>query len=291
MLKTLTKYSFAFIGLIMLFSSCKKEYESIESIDERLIQEYLTKNNLSYTKDPSGYYYKIVEQGTGSLLTNSDSVLYTYDLKNFTGTTYSSTIAGSNEGTYVGLVNPLSYRGVLTKMNRGGKFSIILPSHLAFGKNGSGTIPSNEIILSEVAIFSQPSQAALDETRIVAYLTEKGLLASATRDPSSGVYYIISVPGAGSETITTASTITGKYTGRLLNGTVFDSSTDGTFAFSLTGVIPGWGRVIPKLRLGGKIRFFVPSAMGYGTSASGSTVIIPANSVLDFDVEVTKIVN
>jgi FKBP-type peptidyl-prolyl cis-trans isomerase FkpA len=287
MLKKFTTYSFAFIGLIVLFSSCKKEYESIQSIDDRLIQEYLTKNNLSYIKDPSGFYYKITDPGTGSLLMNSDSVLYDYDLKNFTGNVYSTTTAGSNEGTYVGLVNPASYRGVLTKVSRGGKFTIILPSHLAFGKNGSGTIPSNEILLSDISTYPERSQAALDESRIKAFLTSKSLLASAIRDPS-GVYYIISAPGTGSESISSASTLTGNYTGRLLNETVFESSTTGTYSFSFGSVMPGWGKVLSKIRLGGKIRVFIPSALAYGAAANGT---IPANSVLDFDIEITKVVN
>jgi FKBP-type peptidyl-prolyl cis-trans isomerase FkpA len=287
MLKKFTTYSFAFIGLIVLFSSCKKEYESIQSMDERLIQDYLTKNNLSYTKDPSGFYYKITDPGVGNLLKNSDSVLYNYDLKNFTGNVYSTTTAGSNEGTYVGLVNPASYRGVLTKVARGGKFSIILPSYLAFGKNGSGSIPSNEILVSDISTYAESSQAALDDSRIKAFLTSKSLLASATRDPS-GIYYIISAPGAGNETISSASTLTGNYTGRLLNETVFDSSTAGTYSFSFSSVIPGWGKVLSKIRLGGKIRIFIPSALAYGTAASTA---IPANSVLDFDIEITKVAN
>ena len=293
MLKKFSTYTFALLTGIVLFSSCQKEYESIESIDERLIQEYLTANKLTFVKDPSGFYYKITEDGTGSLLTNQDSVLYSYNIKNFTGTVYSATAANTNEGTYVGYVNPSSYRGVLTKLKRGGKFTIILPSYLAFGKNGSGSIPSNEIIVSEVSTFPEASQAALDETRIRAYLTSKNLLPTAVRDPS-GVYYIITTAGTGTQVNNVGSTVTVNYTGRFLDGTVFDSSTDGTFVTPLlslpgsNGVIKGWGKVIPKLKVGGKVRMFIPSGLGYGTAAYNA---IPANSILDFDVEVTAVTN
>ena len=287
MLKKFSTYTFALLATIVLFSSCEKEYEGIESIDEAKIQAYFSANNITgFEKDPAGFYYKITDPGTGSLLTNKDSVLYTYDIKNFTGTTYSSTAANTNEGTYVGYVNPSSYRGVLTKLKRGGKFIIILPSYLAFGKNGSGSIPSNEIIVSDVSTYPEASQAALDDTRIRAYLTSKGL--TAQRDPS-GVFYIITTPGEGTQVNNVGSTVTAKYTGRFLDGTVFDSSTDGTFVAGLeTGVIKGWGKVIPKLKVGGKIRMFIPSGLGYGSAAYNA---IPANSILDFDVEVTAVTN
>ncbi len=286
MLKKLSSYTFALLGLALLFSSCKKEYESIESIDERKIQEYLSANKLNFIKDPTGFYYRITDPGSaGNLLTNSDSVLYTYDIQNLSGTVYSTTGVNTNDGTYVGYVNPVSYRSVLTKIKRGGKFSVILPSYLAFGKNGSGSIPSNEVILSNISTYSETSQAALDEDRIIAYLASKGLTETGRVD---GVHYIVTTPSTGTVPVNLGSSLTIKYTGRLLDGTVFDSSTDGTFVTILSGVIKGWQKVLPRFSTGAKIRIFVPSGLGYGTSAQST---IPANSILDFDIEITAVTN
>jgi FKBP-type peptidyl-prolyl cis-trans isomerase FkpA len=71
-----------------------------------------------------------------------------------------------------------------------------------------------------------------------------------------------------------------KYTGRLTNGSVFDSSTGATFA--LANLITGWQQGIPYIGKGGKITLYLPPSLGYGSQASGS---IPANSILIFEIE------
>ena len=300
MLKKLSSYTFALLGVILLFNSCTKEYESIQSVDETKILNYIKANNLTgYTKDATGYYYKITSPGTGALLKNTDSVLYAYDLKNISGNVYSETAVNTNEGTFTGYVTPVPYRDILTKMSRGGKFTVILPSYLAFGKNGNGNIPSNEVILSDVSVYAQPTQAALDKARIQAYLTSKGIT-NAVEGPG-GVYYVVVTPTTPGtvdkpiQVINFGSSVTTKYTGRLLDGTVFDSSTDGTAVLTLGGTIRGWGKVLPLFSTGAKLRLFIPSGLAYGTKGSVSqttgVTVIPANSILDFDIEITAVTN
>ncbi|MDR3507784.1 MAG: FKBP-type peptidyl-prolyl cis-trans isomerase [Caulobacteraceae bacterium] len=71
------------------------------------------------------------------------------------------------------------------------------------------------------------------------------------------------------------------YEGKLLSGTVFDSS----FArgqpanFPLQGLIPAWIEALQKMRPGDEWLLYVPPALGYGDQESGP---IPANSVLVF---------
>src|SRR5690606_15328524 len=112
-------------------------------------------------------------------------------------------------------------------------------------------------------------------------------------DPNR-VRYIISAVGTNPTEVKTTSKIKAKYTGRLLDGTVFDSSTDGV-EFKLDGVIKGWTQIIPgKIGVGGKIRLLIPSDLGYGQTAQrdgNGNVSIPANSVLDFDIEIVSVTN
>jgi FKBP-type peptidyl-prolyl cis-trans isomerase FkpA len=295
MIKKLSTYTFALLAMIMLFSACKKQYESIQNTDDTKLQRYISSNHLQVTKDSTGYYYSVVTPGTGANFLDKDSVLYNVVVKSITnGTEYYNTATyAANFGTLVGYSGTFvtqsipAIRTAILALKPGGTAKVLLPSYLAFGKNGLSNInvPSNEPVELTIITYPERSQAALDNRIIQEFLTRNSLTAS---KDSSGVYYNISTPGTGTEVINRSSTIKAKYTGRLLNGTVFDSSTDGTFTSSLGSLIPGWQKVVPKLKNGGKIRMLIPSGLGYGTSASGK---IPANSVLDFDIEVDSVGN
>lgn len=85
-------------------------------------------------------------------------------------------------------------------------------------------------------------------------------------------------------------TIVTHYTGRLTNGTKFDSSVDRSVPFSyrygVGQVIKGWDMGIATMKVGGKRRITIPSELAYGTRALG---IIPANSPLVFDIELLRV--
>ena len=75
------------------------------------------------------------------------------------------------------------------------------------------------------------------------------------------------------------------YEGKLLDGTVFDSSYErGQPAeFSLSQVTPGWTEGVGLMPVGGKYRFWIPGKLAYGEKGAGRE--IPPNSTLTFDVE------
>lgn len=281
--KNTLKYTFALLGMMVLFNSCKKEYESIENIDEAKIKAYIQKNNIPAVKDPSGFYYQILEQGTGGPLLNKDSIFYTTTIKSLTGTTYLSPAAYTNEANYLGYVSPAAYRTALYTINRGGKVRIIIPSKLAFGKNGSGNIPSNEVIVSEISVLPQTTQWAIDDKVINDFIAAKGLTGFTKH--TSRVYQSTSVVGTGTA-IGPFSTITAKYKGRLLNGTVFDESGTTDLVQPLNSLVLGWSKVLVGVTKGTKIRLLIPSDLGYGKTAQTK---IPANSVLDFDIEIVDV--
>ena len=106
-------------------------------------------------------------------------------------------------------------------------------------------------------------------------------------ETESGLQYIIEVEGTGMSPEAT-DTVEVNYEGRLIDGTVFDSSYDRgeSVKFPLNRVIKGWTEGLTYVKDGGKIRLFVPSEMGYGKRGTGP---IPGNSVLIFDVELVKV--
>jgi peptidylprolyl isomerase len=98
-------------------------------------------------------------------------------------------------------------------------------------------------------------------------------------------------PGTGAQP-KAGQQVTVQYTGWLRsNGQMFDSSRlpgRQPFQFSIGGqVIKGWNEGVPTMQVGGKRRFIIPPALGYG--AQGSPPTIPANATLVFDIELLSI--
>jgi FKBP-type peptidyl-prolyl cis-trans isomerase len=115
------------------------------------------------------------------------------------------------------------------------------------------------------------------------YLTSKSI--TAIQDPS-GVFYVNTQEGAGTASPTVCSTINFIYKGTLTNGNVFDGPS--TLTFPLQDLIAGWQIIIPKMKRGGKSTLYIPPSLGYGSREikdQGGNVIIPANSILIFDIE------
>ncbi len=98
----------------------------------------------------------------------------------------------------------------------------------------------------------------------------------------SGLFYIIDNLGSGN-TPKDCSAIDVTYSGKLTNGTVFDS---GNFQSLLKNLIIGWRNGLPLIKALGKIRLFIPPNLGYGSQANGP---IHANSILIFTIDLNAV--
>ena len=105
---------------------------------------------------------------------------------------------------------------------------------------------------------------------------------------SSGLQYMVLKEGTGAKPGPT-DTVTVHYTGRLLDGTVFDSSVERgePASFPLDKVIPGWTEGLQLMSEGSQYRFFIPSELAYGSKGAGDQIL--PNSTLIFDVELIKV--
>lgn len=103
----------------------------------------------------------------------------------------------------------------------------------------------------------------------------------------SGLQYEVLEPGEGEQPEST-DVVTTHYEGRLIDGTVFDSSYQRgePASFPLNRVIAGWTEGLQLMSPGAKYRLYVPAELAYGDRAAGS---IPPNSTLVFDVELISI--
>lgn len=104
------------------------------------------------------------------------------------------------------------------------------------------------------------------------------------KETPSGLQYMVLQEGKG-EHPTATSRVTVHYTGKLLDGTVFDSSVERgePITFGLNQVIRGWTEGLQLMTPGSKYRLFIPYNLAYGENGAGG--MIPGGATLIFDVE------
>ena len=119
------------------------------------------------------------------------------------------------------------------------------------------------------------------------FLEENGKRVEVNATPS-GLQYEVLQEGTGKRPVASDS-VTVHYTGKLIDGTVFDSSVERGMpaTFGVTQVIPGWVEALQLMKEGAKWRLFIPSQLAYGPQGAGN--IIGPNSTLIFDVELIKV--
>jgi FKBP-type peptidyl-prolyl cis-trans isomerase len=107
-----------------------------------------------------------------------------------------------------------------------------------------------------------------------------------------GLYVDLKEKGIGGD-LRKGDSIKVNYTGKLINGEIFDSNTEKRFGHvepfkfvaGVGNVIKGWDEALMLMQRGGKATFYIASPYAYGSKKMGA---IPANSILIFDVEVLK---
>jgi len=129
--------------------------------------------------------------------------------------------------------------------------------------------------------------AAKHKAEGAAFLAENGKKPGIRTTPS-GLQYEVLSEGSG-KSPAASDTVRVHYTGKLLNGTVFDSSVErGEPAeFGLSQVIAGWTEGLQLMKPGAKYRFFIPSELAYGEHGAGNS--IPPHATLIFDVELLAV--
>ena len=105
----------------------------------------------------------------------------------------------------------------------------------------------------------------------------------------SGLQYKILTAGNGPKP-KASDTVKCHYEGRLINGTVFDSSIrrNEPAEFPVSGVIAGWVEALQLMPVGSKWQLYIPSELAYGTHGAGQS--IGPNQTLIFDVELLAII-
>lgn len=128
---------------------------------------------------------------------------------------------------------------------------------------------------------------AENEAKGTAFLAENAKKAG-IKTTATGLQYEVIKAGTGVAP-TADDQVQVHYEGKMLDGTVFDSSIarGQPVTFPLAGVIAGWTEGLQLMKEGGKSRFFIPAKLAYGETGAST---IPPNSVLVFEVELLKVI-
>ena len=159
--------------------------------------------------------------------------------------------------------------------------------YAGYTKTQEGTIENYSQV---VRAFDQKAQAkiAAEQKKIGAdFLTENAKKDGVITLPS-GLQYKINQKGAGVSP-TAQDQVTVHYTGKTLDGKVFDSSVERgqPATFGLSQVIKGWTEGVALMKKGAKYTFYIPSELAYGERGSGGA--IPPYATLIFDVELIEV--
>ena len=155
------------------------------------------------------------------------------------------------------------------------------------GRPTEMTAREAQVMLNDYFSRQQEVQAGKAKEEGKAFLAENGKKAGVTTT-KSGLQYEVLQEGTGRSPKAT-DTVRCHYEGRLIDGTVFDSSYQrGEPAdFGLNQVIAGWTEGVQLMKEGAKFRFTIPYMLAYGEGGAGAS--IPPYATLVFDVELIKV--
>ena len=269
-----------------------------------------------YKKTPTGLYYKFYTQSKEGRKPKVDefvTVNMLYKDENDTVIFNSNSISEKMEFPLVASTFKGSLEEALMMMSKGDSASFLVNGDSLYIKTfGLASLPpeieKGSLLKFEVKLTDIRTKEDLEKERmemfmqemakleqrkfeepgeISKYITENNISAKPT---GSGLYYIENAKGKGPR-VEKGDTVFVHYTGKFLDGKIFDSSVGDEPLEMIAGigmVIPGWDEALMMMNVGGKATLVVPSALAYGEQGIGEG-LIPPYTPLVFEVEVLRI--
>ena len=146
------KILFLLAALTFTTISCKKESQA--EIDEKKILEYADNNNLDLESHDSGIYYIVEKEGTGTTHPNFNSQIIAHYKGTFLDNAeFDSSIGGAPLSFSLGQVIE-GWQIAIPLMKKGEKTKFFIPSKLAYGSQGSGSVPGNSVLIFDIELIS-----------------------------------------------------------------------------------------------------------------------------------------
>ena len=275
-----------FVSLSSCLSKVTLEDDIILQQNETKIQQYISAKKLTTQKASNGVYYVITKSNpSGRQTVLGDTVRLHYVIKTLSDNGVdSSSISRNQPFTFFNNGgNTNIFLKMLPYMREGEQATFILPSTLAAGSQKFPNLTENSPIRVDISFYKSYSE----EADIDAYLLKNKI--TITEKTTEGVRYIRNKEGVSDLVAGKIAKI--KYTGKYLNGKVFDTNVGKTDSLSYTigattGLVKGFLVGINKMKLGEKATFIFASSLGYGRTGNNT---IPPETPLIFDVEIVAL--
>jgi FKBP-type peptidyl-prolyl cis-trans isomerase len=278
--------------------------------EEDALKKYIEEKKITIAPTPSGLYFIETLAGKGMKIDSGVWVKVNFSVSLIDGKQVFSTQERGEpmEFEYGKRFDTPGFEEGVSKMLKGGKATLIVPSGIAFGETGRGAmVPPYSTVIYNIEVVDIQSKAEHEKQQaekkkteglkletnkkqegdlMKKYLIDHKITAKPT---ASGLIYVEKVKGTGARAAA-GKKVKVHYTGTLLNGTKFDSSRDRNEPFEFVlgqgQVIKGWDEGIAMMNVGGKATLVIPSSIAYGERDMGQ---IPPYSTLVFDVELMDV--
>jgi len=142
------------VGLFLTGTSCEKELSPEEQYkkDLEIIQNYIAEHNLDAQKTPSGLHFVVHTLGTGNHPYANDNVRVRYKGYTTDGKVFDQS---EPEGIVFNLQQVIKgWTEGIPKFKEGGKGILLIPSKLAYGEKGAGSISPNTVLIFDVDLLT-----------------------------------------------------------------------------------------------------------------------------------------
>jgi FKBP-type peptidyl-prolyl cis-trans isomerase len=283
--------------------------ESMIFNEDVVLKKYIEDNKITEKPNAQGLYIIYTKHGTGTKIDTGCHVTMNYRISLMSGKIVYSTFERPKPVKFdFGI--PIDTKGFgfgVSTLREGDQARFIVPSSLAFTYKGNGIVAPYESVIYDVDILDVKTKADYEKEQLNEQKSEQKMSDSLkANEPTlrdkylkdnkitvkplpSGLYYVPVIVGTGPKA-EPGKMVKVHYTGKLLNGKVFDSSIDRKspieFMLGRGQVIKGWDEGISMMRQGGKATLIIPSNIAYSDRDMG---VIPPYSTLVFDVELVEV--
>lgn len=297
------KNIFIVVSAYALISSCEggKDADGYETAESGLLYKFYTQNEQGVKPQEGDYVQVIMNYKTSTDSVMFDSRMYSRDGSGAIEFPLSpSTFKGSFEDA-LGMMrigDSASFRISADSLYLKTFKQPSLPPNIEAGSMLTFeakllNVKTKDVVAKEMEEKKQQQMLEMAKRKeaepqeIAAFVAAQKITVKPTE---TGLYYVEVEKGKG-EKVVKGKTVQVKYTGKFLDGKIFDSSegkpTPFEFEVGASKVIPGWDEAMLKMNIGGKAMLVVPSALAYGEMGVGQG-LIPPYTPLTFDVEVVS---